>query len=544
MFEWRSLRGYKAFCIGFLLCLILVINGIVIYLSGGTKFSVTHLLYIPILLSAFFFGFKGTLLTAIFATLIAGPYMPLDVKMSQNQDTFNWILRGVNFLIIGLLSAVILHIQEFQVRALKDHFYSDWITNLPNRFYMEEQFDKFSEIGRKMVLITINANCFLSVTNSFGQNMGEMLLIQLANRIKKTLPENWVLIRMYTDKFAILAPVSANREAFFWIKSNLPILNKNVLIKSIPVYPDISIGVAVSSFMEIDLWSFVLRSSLAMYQAHERNHRMVIYKERKTERITKSVRLLADFSQAIDENQFVLHYQPRISLPDKKVTGFEALIRWNHPEYGFLYPDSFLTVFEKTVLIHQLTQWVLDKALSQWWVWCSKGYFFKIAVNVSPKDFSNPRFLTNLRSMIRKYKVPKNCLEIEITENEFVSMSSRNLNIFKKLSDLGAEISIDDFGSGYSSFAYLRDFPMNVLKIDRMFISSIPTDNKSRSITESIISLGNKLDLTVIGEGVEDIESLEILTKMGCHKAQGYFICKPKDVESIENWLQHSEYCA
>jgi len=242
---------------------------------------------------------------------------------------------------------------------------------------------------------------------------------------------------------------------------------------------------------------------------------------------------------ALERNELVLHYQPKIDLKSGAITGAEALIRWQHPERGLILPDEFISLAERTGLIKPITDWIIETAVKQSKVWRNLGYELKIAVNVSARSFqSSERLVDRIDDVLKSLDMPADSLEIEITENLLMSDISNISSMLKRISDLGVTIAIDDFGTGYSSLSYLKTLPLHTLKIDKSFVQDMDNDENDAVIVRSTIDLAHNLGFSVVAEGIENSETLDLLVMLGCDGAQGYHFSRSLASDKFLSWLQ------
>jgi EAL domain-containing protein (putative c-di-GMP-specific phosphodiesterase class I) len=247
--------------------------------------------------------------------------------------------------------------------------------------------------------------------------------------------------------------------------------------------------------------------------------------------------MLGELRQALEHDQFTLHYQPKASLRTGRVDGVEALVRWHHPERGLVPPDQFIPLAEQTGVIKPLTAWVLDEALRQCAEWRSAGIDLQVAVNLSVRNLLDAHLPESIGTMLRRYELPPTSLELEITESTIVADQVRALDVLTRLNGMGIGLSVDDFGTGYSSLAYLKDLPVSELKIDRKFVNNMTEDGDDAFIVRSTIDLGRNLGLQVVAEGVETEAVWDQLALLGCDVAQGYYLTRPLPADELTKWL-------
>jgi len=281
-------------------------------------------------------------------------------------------------------------------------------------------------------------------------------------------------------------------------------------------------------------------ADIAMYHAKTQMLGLSIYSADADPHSPKRLAMMSELGRAIRENQLCLYFQPKVILDERRCYGFEALIRWIHPELGFVPPDDFIPIAEFTSLIHPLTAWVLEKSIAQCRQWQMQGLSLSVAVNLSARNLMDENIPKLVERLLIKYQLPPSRLELEITESSIMSDPNRALRILQQLHELGVHLSIDDFGTGYSSLAYLKRLPVQTLKIDNSFVRNMLEDLQDELIVNSTIHLAHNLGLTVVAEGVENEELLQRLSSMGCDEAQGYFIGRPMALNNADQWLVES----
>ncbi|MCR9145128.1 MAG: GGDEF domain-containing phosphodiesterase [bacterium] len=535
--RWHRPSGLTAAAIWTLLLALLAITTAAVYGLGGTRQSTPHIYYLIVLLGSFFFRYAGGIGVAILAGLLAGPFMPLDTASGQMQSTINWLLRAAGFFTAGLSGALIVHFYELQIRALKDYFYSDWITDLPNRFRLEEIFRQTTKEHATAALIVPDARAFANLANTLGLGHGEELLLSVASRFKKTLPDDWTTIRLYSDRFAILAPGVSGLQAVDWVQERYPELTRNFEVRETPVYADFHFGVAAWPRDGATLFDLILNATLALDATREAGRFVALYSEDDRPRASRNFQLAAEFSRDLDAGRLTPYFQPRICVADNSLSGFEALVRWEHERRGRLTPDQFIPVLESTMLMRRLTEYMLRSSLAHWQTWRDRGHELRIAVNISGRDLLNPELYSILSELVSEFAVPAGSLELEITESEMILFSDASVALLKRIADLGIEIAVDDFGTGHASHAYLKHLPAKVIKIDRLFVQFLASDEKDQAIVGGVLDLARRLKATVIAEGVETREGLEYLRGVGCQKAQGYLIARPMPPAETLEWI-------
>jgi EAL domain-containing protein (putative c-di-GMP-specific phosphodiesterase class I) len=312
-----------------------------------------------------------------------------------------------------------------------------------------------------------------------------------------------------------------------------------VEIDGVSLNVEASVGIAVSCVGgDEDIDALLRHADIAMYTAKRARCGFTVYQSDQDTTTRERLNLLGELRHALQADEIVLHYQPKLSLPAGELTGVEALARWQHPTRGLVSPLEFIPVAENTGLIVPLTLHVLDLSLGQMRRWRSAGHDFSVAVNVSPRCLAHPDLTANIMSLLNKYDVPPRSLKLEITENTLAHDPQRALATLTSLDNAGIQISIDDFGTGYSSMSYLKRLPVSELKVDRSFVSGMIGDADDAVLVHSVIELGHNLGLTVVAEGVEDQATLDALAKVGCDVAQGFHLGRPMAPHAFDSWLE------
>jgi predicted signal transduction protein with EAL and GGDEF domain len=298
-----------------------------------------------------------------------------------------------------------------------------------------------------------------------------------------------------------------------------------------------SIGIAIYPAHGQDAESVLQRADVAMYASKEDGGGYEIYSEDLDRHNPMHLALMGSVRPALENNEFVLFYQPKVRFSDGAVAGMEALIRWEHPELGLVMPDAFIPFIEKTGLLRPLTQFVVNEALRQCREWADLGIQLEVAINVSPRSLLDVQLPGQVAAALETWGVLPEFLKLELTENSLVADSGRSTVVMEKLSEIGVALSIDDFGTGYSSLSHLKRLPIQEIKVDRSFVKNMLADPNDAMIVRATVELGKNLGLRVVAEGVEDRETWDLLRSFGCDEAQGYFFSKPLRREEFQRWL-------
>ncbi len=415
----------------------------------------------------------------------------------------------------------------------------DMLTGLPNRSVLQRELEALGPgkaIASAFMLLDLDR--FKEVNDTLGHHVGDQLLITLAQRLGDVLRErNAFLCRLGGDEFAILLRDCSPQHADEMARVLLELLRQPFLVEDLILEIGGSIGIALFPQQAADGIGLLRLADVAMYEAKRNGSGYAFYDREYDSYTPDRLALMQELRGAMLNKQLVLHYQPRLQLRDRCVVGFEALVRWQHPQRGLLAPAVFLPLAEMNDVIHALTIEVLEQALAQQREWMRRGWRYSISVNLSARNLINEQCFEQLRLLLEKYGTDPHLLELEITETALMHDPLGASKMLASLAALGVRFAIDDFGTGYSSLAYLRQLPIDALKIDRAFVRDMVRDEQDAMIVKSTIALGHNLKLAVVAEGVEDAETLELLAGMGCEEAQGYFISRPQPAAVIEQWL-------
>lgn len=442
--------------------------------------------------------------------------------------------------VLGIVSDVserARHARDMEYRA--NH---DGLTGLPNRSFFIEQAERILETSTantKHALFMLDLDGFKEVNDTLGHDTGDELLKQIGPRLQAHLVDTKALLaRLGGDEFAVLIEDYATLEDVTALADELMEAVKSPFtINELELLVGGSVGIALYPFNSDSVSSLMRCADIAMYQAKQESSDYCIYSTDRDHYTVRRLSLMMDVRQAIANDEMRLFYQPIIDLKTEQVIGFEALIRWQHPEHGMLPPGEFIPLIELTDMIIPVTWWVVETAVKQASVWQCEGLDYCVSVNVSARNLIDAGFVDFVKTCLDRYQLASGSLEVEITESTLMSDPDKARQILQELSALGVLISIDDYGTGYSSLAYLKSLPINTLKIDRTFISQMLVNPHDQIIVNSTIQLAHNLGLRVTAEGIEDPSLVAKLYGLGCDKGQGFFICKPIPVEELHVWL-------
>jgi diguanylate cyclase (GGDEF)-like protein len=417
---------------------------------------------------------------------------------------------------------------------------TDELTGLGNRRRFYEALQARIDTGgasRRFAVMIIDLDRFKEVNDSLGHPVGDRLLVEVGQRLAEDMRASDVLVRLGGDEFAVLFDSPAGESVGAVAERLLTKLQHVFAMDGLLLHVDASIGIAVYPDVADTADGLLQRADIAMYEAKTERLGCVVYERGDDDDLTARIHLVQELRTAINEGQLLLHYQPKIDVRTGALAGVEALVRWQHPERGLLYPDSFIPAAERSGFMRRLTTVVLAMALDQVSAWLRAGTLVTVAVNVSASNLLDVDLPVQIEAMLASRGLPPHALTLEITESTLMVDHTRSLAVLHRLHDQGIRISIDDYGTGYSSLSYLRDLPVDELKLDRSFIGELDSDPRAVAIVESTVRLAHSLGLLLVAEGIETADAWQRLTEMGCDLGQGYFLSRPVPAEQLTPWL-------
>ncbi len=432
-----------------------------------------------------------------------------------------------------------------QKKILHYQAHHDALTHLPNRvlFFdrLEQSIHKTERLGSGFALFFIDLDKFKYINDSLGHGIGDRVLRVAAKRIEETIRQEDTLARLSGDEFTvIMEDLQHPEDAYLLAEKILDILQRTIHIDEYTIYISGSIGISLYPQDATDSENLLKYADTAMYKAKEKGRNTFqFYASEMTEYAMERMEMKSSLKEAIEKEEFVIHYQPQIDVMNDRLIGLEALIRWKHPQRGMLSPEHFISLAEETGLIVEIDKWVMRTAMYQVSHWHKEGLIPDVlALNLSIKQLEGHDFLQEIQLYFERFDFKPQWLELEIPEGEVRKNHKETISKLQKLHAMGIGISIDDFGTGYSSLSLLKRLPINRLKIDRSFVENIPDDKEDTAIVKAIIALAGSLKLDIIAEGVETEEQKVFLLKNGCTKMQGFYYSRPIPSEEMHRFLQ------
>ena len=450
----------------------------------------------------------------------------------QQRDEIGQLADSFNHMLDGIVS------REREILRLA---YEDGLTALPNRAMFNRQLEQSVRTARRagspLAVLLLDMDRFKTINDTLGHPVGDQVLREVGFRVRKVLRDSDLVARLGGDEFAVL--LATGGEETVVAEKILKALEAPIVVDAQPMDMATSIGIARFPEHGDDASALMRAADVAMYAAKRNQTGFAVYDPGYDERRQEHLTLLGELRRAVESDQLVLHYQPKLVLSHGRASSVEVLVRWRHPERGFIPPADFIPFAEQTGYIGAITRWVLSRAIEQGGRWHRAGHALQISVNVSARDLRQEDALVSfVAGALRAHDMPAALLCLEITESGLMEDPRSAQSTLRKLRDLGISTSIDDYGTGYSSLAYIKQLAVNELKIDRTFVSGMEADRRNAAIVRSTIELGHNLGLTVVAEGVETEHEREELKRFGCDLGQGYYFAKPMAAEEFEAWLK------
>jgi diguanylate cyclase (GGDEF)-like protein len=426
---------------------------------------------------------------------------------------------------------------------LRHDAYHDPLTGLLNRAGFRETSVGLLRDHPTSVVLRLDLDVLSTISDALGYAWGDRMVVAAGRRLREQLGVDVPLARLEAGTFATLLVDHTEEQAHEVAERLRTGLSASYPVDRLTVDASVKVGyvsaeVEPTGAVEPDVDTMLQRADVAVRAARADGDSVRRYVPSMGQIFLRRFQLVTQFKQAIENGEVYLHYQPKVALPSRQILGVEALVRWRHPEFGQLAPDEFVPAVEATGLIGALTTFVTERSLTKVRKWLDRGIRMSVAVNLSVRNLEDEDFPDWVADALARHNVPAELLTYELTESGVMSDPERALPVLRRLHALGVVLAVDDFGTGYSSLAYLRQLPVDEVKIDKSFVLGMGSDLGDLAVVRSIVELGHSLGLTVVAEGVEEDAARDQLVEMGCHVAQGYLISRPLSEERLEAWLQ------
>ncbi|MDH4317064.1 MAG: EAL domain-containing protein [Desulfobulbaceae bacterium] len=433
---------------------------------------------------------------------------------------------------------------------LRYQAYHDALTGLPNRQLFIDRLEMSLAHAKRastpLAVLSLDLDNFKNINDTLGHNTGDIFLQKVADLLQNCCRADDSVARLGGDDFIMLLPeIIDENEVVTKAKMVMDTLSQPIIIGTDQLFAGVSIGITIYPTDGADAQTLIKNADMAMHRAKETGkHRYQLFTESLNDKVTRRIRLENDLRRGLEQKEFEVHYQPRINLKSGGIEGNEALLRWSRKTGGSISPMEFIPAAESTGLIVPLGSWVLQTACAQTKQWHDLGYPLSVSVNLSPRQFHQKGLEKVIVDILAQTGLPAHYLELEITESILMDNVSKTIELLESLRRIGIRFSIDDFGTGYSSLQYLKQLPIDALKIDRTFVMELPYNEDDVAITSATISMARSLGLHVVAEGVETASQLEFLRTVGCEQIQGYFFSKPVEAATIQDYLQQGKKLA
>jgi diguanylate cyclase (GGDEF)-like protein len=470
---------------------------------------------------------------------LALSFNDMRMQLKNAVEERNKTMQALQELNVSLEERVNQRTRELQTlnREVAYQAVHDPLTGLPNRLLITERLQYAVKQAHRektsFAVLMVDLDNFKEVNDTLGHLVGDELLCQVAERLTSVLRETDTVGRLGGDEFAlVLVNVDAHSAMNVADKIHRALL-QNFQVDGHTLAASGSIGVALFPDHGKEYTTLLRRSDVAMYSAKRTNSKISLYDPENDRHSLQRLSLVTDLRLALEEHQLELHYQPIVELSAGRVVGVEALLRWNHPKYGPIAPTEFIPIAENSNLIKPLSDWVIRKAAADWHDWHTAGQELQVSINLSMINLLDPGLPEDIAQIREETQMPANAIKLEITESEIMSNPERVIKVMNHDHMSGIKYSVDDFGTGYSSLSYLKKLPVQEVKIDRSFVTSMAIDAEDASIVCAVVELAHSLGLNVVAEGVEDRDVMQQLIKLGCEYAQGYYFSRPLPADRL-----------
>ncbi|MBI3596224.1 MAG: EAL domain-containing protein [Nitrospirae bacterium] len=432
-------------------------------------------------------------------------------------------------------------------QAIQHMAYYDALTGLPNRTMLYNHLLNAIRAdageGKPLALLLADIDRFKEINDTLGHDRGDEILKQVGRRLREAMFERDIVARPGGDEFSVLLlNMASSKDIDVAIQKILKALDLPFMIENLPIRVEASIGVALYPDHAQAAEILFRRADIAMHNSKRAGISSTVYEPAQDKHSPQHLALMGELHYAIEHNELLLFYQPKISLKTRHIVGVEALVRWKHPHRGMIPPDQFILPAEQTGLIHPLTRWVLAAGMRQCKAWRDVGMELTVSVNLSARNLLDPKLPAQVTEQLQAAGVNPDWMRLEITESAIMSDPAHALDVLTRLHEMGIRLSIDDFGIGYSSLVYLQKLPVDTVKIDKSFVINMTKSQNDAVIVRSTIDLAHNLGLKVIAEGVESEEIWNQLSALGCDAAQGYYMARPMPADDLTRWLHESPW--
>lgn len=542
LIEWMEQKSDSLQWLIFALIIALILaSSALVLATGGTQVVYVHTMYLPIILASLVFGIRGGILASLIGGLMLGPFVPVDVDTGLMQTQSAWLIRTGFFLLLGILTGAFADLVRFYLRQIRWRLFNNETTQLPNKLSLLQYIEKIK--ASKDEEVSANHLYLIDVINlednvlKLGAKVEALTLGKLAKRLEEDTDDSTACFHLRNGKFALVGgELNEIRPVIHEVLAT-PISYEGIPLLLNYVWSSVSLNDDVD-----DTEEYLRRVEVSLTEARRRNQNYFGYTPGLEQFARENVELLGLFKRALDDNDLYLHYQPKYRFSDQNTFSIEALVRWNDPLRGLISPGKFIPLVEDSSLIDPLTLWVIDRALADFTSLQREQINLEsVAVNISAINLLADNFVENIRAMLAKHRLNPSVLELELTENAVMSDINDAVLVLNKIADYNIKLSIDDYGTGFSSLQYLDRLPISSLKIDQMFVKNMLADPNKHHIVETTAELAKRLELSLIAEGVESQEMEDALVDLGCEYGQGFHFGRPMSLPDLKKFLKQRE---
>lgn len=517
-----------------LLTSLLAIGTALVYGTGGTAYAYPYLMLIPVLFAAAWYGLAGGLLTALVAAGLMAA-MPLDVDAGTPQATFNWLLRMALYAVLGGVSGWLFQSLARAFGEQQRLMRIDPRSNLPNVVALDEDLHHWTDSEdptQPLALIIVRITDIVDVLETMGGDASDDMATALARRLRYLVEPRGRVYRFSMSELAVLLPGVDQAGLLRTVERIIEVGEDNLLVRGLPVRAQLALGSTSKDTTQSGTDTLVKEARLALFAAMERGLSHCRYRPELSEKTLDTLRLIANVRRGLERREFELHYQPKVALSESQPIASEALLRWRDREQGLIGPGQFMPKLETTSLMTQVTRFVCREACE-----FAARSNARVSINFSAHDLVDESMPGYIQGLVRELQMDSARLEVEVTESALIRNLEAARRAVENFRELGLGVSIDDFGTGFASFEYLRHLPITGIKIDRAFVCDLEADVRARKLMACMVDMGHALDLTVTAEGVETLEQYRILQALGCDQAQGFYFSKALPAPGFNTWV-------
>lgn len=523
-----------------LLALSLAGATLLVFATGGTAYSYPYLILIPVLFGAAWYGLAGGLITALIAGSLMAT-MPLDVERGVSQETFNWLLRLALYLVLGGVAGWLFQSLREAFRQRQQLVRTDPRSHLRNQVALDQDLNAWLASYKSRVthlgLLVVRITDIAEVLEAMGADASDELAGSLGDRLSRLVGERGRVYRFSVSELAVLLNDVDEARLVDYAQRVIEAGEHNVQVESVPVRAQLVVGGSSSEDHPRDALTtdrLVSEARIALYAAMDRRLSYCRYVPELKQRSKDTVQMIAQVRRGLERREFEMHFQPKIRIRDGALAGCECLIRWRDENRQLILPGRFMPKVENTTLIAPVTEFVTTEGCE-----FVKRFRKTTSINFSARNLLDERLLTFLQKVVSRCDIAPETVEIEVTESALIQNLDAARSAIQTLRDIGFGVSIDDFGTGFASFDYLRRLPITGIKIDRAFVRDIEADERARRLMACMVDMGHALELEVTAEGVETAGQYRLLKAMGCDLAQGFYFSPALAEEQFMAWCQH-----